>query len=265
MLIDWFTVGAQLINFTILVWLLKRLLYRRILKAMDERQAAILAEAEEAEAHKKRAESEAEVYSSRLASFESEYATRMKEAEQEVSAFRTRQLSEARTEIREQRSEWIQALERQKREFTNELRLLVGDQICETSRKLLSELADAPLEQQVLKHFAASLGTDPDKRKTLTDAAGDDVVFETTFPVDDETEALVRKSLAAHLPPDCKVHFEQSEEDTTFGVVVRTGSHRIEWNLDSYAQQLAKNVEIALAAEDTRQIPSEPSPSPVLP
>jgi F-type H+-transporting ATPase subunit b len=38
MLIDWFTVGAQAVNFLILVWLLKRFLYRPVLAAVDARE-----------------------------------------------------------------------------------------------------------------------------------------------------------------------------------------------------------------------------------
>ena len=38
MLIDWFTVGAQALNFLILVWLLKRFLYKPILDAVDARE-----------------------------------------------------------------------------------------------------------------------------------------------------------------------------------------------------------------------------------
>ena len=41
MLIDWFTVGAQVLNFLILVWLLKRFLYRPILHAIDAREQRI--------------------------------------------------------------------------------------------------------------------------------------------------------------------------------------------------------------------------------
>ncbi|MFQ3186924.1 MAG: F-type H+-transporting ATPase subunit b, partial [Marinomonas primoryensis] len=50
MLIDWFTVIAQLINFLVLVWLLKRFLYRPILNAIDAREKRIadeLADADE--------------------------------------------------------------------------------------------------------------------------------------------------------------------------------------------------------------------------
>ena len=44
MLIDWFTVGAQAVNFIILVWLLKRFLYKPILNAIDAREKRIATE-----------------------------------------------------------------------------------------------------------------------------------------------------------------------------------------------------------------------------
>jgi F-type H+-transporting ATPase subunit b len=56
MLIDWFTVGAQLLNFLVLAWLLKRFLYRPILDALDAREQRIAAELADADA--KRAEAD---------------------------------------------------------------------------------------------------------------------------------------------------------------------------------------------------------------
>src|SRR5665647_1757282 len=50
MQINWFTVIAQIINFLILVWLLKRFLYKPILKAIDEREEKIAAQIKDAEA-----------------------------------------------------------------------------------------------------------------------------------------------------------------------------------------------------------------------
>lgn len=50
MLIDWFTVGAQALNFLILVWLMKRFLYRPVLNAIDAREKRIATQIAEAEA-----------------------------------------------------------------------------------------------------------------------------------------------------------------------------------------------------------------------
>jgi F-type H+-transporting ATPase subunit b len=58
MLIDWFTVGAQVLNFLILVWLLKRFLYKPILHAIDEREKRIAKELADADAKKAEAEKE---------------------------------------------------------------------------------------------------------------------------------------------------------------------------------------------------------------
>src|SRR5471030_2936510 len=63
MLIDWFTFGAQTLNFLILVWLLRRFLYQPILDAIDTRERSIAttladADAKHASAQKERAEYE---------------------------------------------------------------------------------------------------------------------------------------------------------------------------------------------------------------
>ena len=50
MLIDWFTVGAQALNFLILVWLMKRFLYKPILDAIDAREDRVAAELADADA-----------------------------------------------------------------------------------------------------------------------------------------------------------------------------------------------------------------------
>ncbi len=58
MLIDWFTVAAQVINFLVLVWLLKRFLYQPIIDAIDAREKRIAAELADADAKKAEARQE---------------------------------------------------------------------------------------------------------------------------------------------------------------------------------------------------------------
>ena len=52
MIIDWFTVGAQLFNFSILVWLMKRFLYHPILNAIETREKNIVLELKNADKKK---------------------------------------------------------------------------------------------------------------------------------------------------------------------------------------------------------------------
>ena len=65
MLIDWFTVGAQALNFLILVWLMKRFLYKPILNAIDAREKRIAAELADADAKKAEAQKERDEFQSK--------------------------------------------------------------------------------------------------------------------------------------------------------------------------------------------------------
>ena len=56
MLIDWFTVIAQIVNFLILMGLLKYFLYDRVIAIMDERQRKIDERLTDSEETKKAAE-----------------------------------------------------------------------------------------------------------------------------------------------------------------------------------------------------------------
>src|ERR1700736_5749722 len=110
MLIDWFTVAAQITNFLLLVWLLKRFLYKPILGAMDAREQRIAAQLRDAETQK----SEAEVQSKRLREareeFERQKQALLSQAKAEAEATRQRLTEQARDEIVTLRLKWREAL-----------------------------------------------------------------------------------------------------------------------------------------------------------
>lgn len=74
MLIDWFTVIAQVLNFLILVWLLKRFLYKPILNAIDEREKRVAAELADADAKEAEAQKEKEEFKQKNEEFDQQRA-----------------------------------------------------------------------------------------------------------------------------------------------------------------------------------------------
>ena len=70
MIVDWFTVAAQAINFLILVWLLKRFLYLPILNAIDAREKRIADEITDANARKAEAQKERDEFQRRNEEFD---------------------------------------------------------------------------------------------------------------------------------------------------------------------------------------------------
>src|SRR5271154_5302921 len=92
---NWFTIIAQVINFLILVWLLKRFLYKPILHAIDEREKGIALQLEDAEAKKAEAKKEREDLEHKNAAFDQERAALLKKATDEANDQRQRLLDEA--------------------------------------------------------------------------------------------------------------------------------------------------------------------------
>src|SRR5208282_2974056 len=96
MLIDWFTVGAQALNFLILVWLMRRFLYKPVLHAIDEREKRIAAELADAAAKKAEAAKERDEFQHKQAEFDQQRAALLKQATDEAAVERHRLLDVAR-------------------------------------------------------------------------------------------------------------------------------------------------------------------------
>ena len=94
--INWFTIIAQAINFLILVWLLKRFLYKPILHAIDEREKGIATQLAEAKAKQAEAQKERDDFQHKNADFDQERAALLKKATSEAGGERQRLLDEAR-------------------------------------------------------------------------------------------------------------------------------------------------------------------------
>jgi len=157
MLIDWFTVGAQVLNFVILVGLLKHFLYKPILKAIDERQNLIATHVAEAETAKAEAQKEREDFAGRNAAFEEQRAAAWEKASADADAEGQRLLEEARKTAETLRVKRLEALQIDERNLAEALGQKVHAEVLTLSQKILTQLASAQLEEQMVAVFVRHL------------------------------------------------------------------------------------------------------------
>ena len=251
MLIDWFTVVAQIVNFLILVLLLKRFLYGRIVKAMDDRQAKIVEEARKAEDDRERAREEANAYTDKIRAFEEAYHERLKRTEQDVKELRARQIQEARNEVAAMREQWGESLARQQADFVSELKRRSGEELCRIARRALDDLADATLEQQALRVFVDELVADAEKQTALREAIGDTptaITISSSFSIPEEQRQALTLQLQKNVIGEREILFEEDPE-MSCGITLHGNSHVVEWNMDAYVDELAQQFQEAVSAE----------------
>ena len=267
MQIDWFTFGAQIVNFLILIGLLKRFLYGPILAAMDAREERISSRLADAREKREAAQAEKEKYQSLQANLEEARTQALAEAEQEAQARRQELLHEAREEVAHLEREWREALERERESFLRELSERAVAETIAVARRALRDLADADLEEQAVEVFLERLRTlTGEERAALTEAlrsTDHGAVVHSAFALSEAHQAQIREHLDEQLGGKSDVAFD-TDAEVGFGVELRVGERKVAWSLDSYLDALKARVRERLDAE-LRKASPEGADAPVGP
>lgn len=141
MLIDWFTVGAQALNFLVLAWLLKRFLYKPILDAIDAREVSIAKKLADADAKEAIAVKERDAFQQKNAEFDRQRAARLTTASDEARAESRRLLDEARRAADALRAKRQDALESEQQGLADAIAQRTCKEVFAIARKLLADLA----------------------------------------------------------------------------------------------------------------------------
>src|SRR5580698_7315348 len=157
MLIDWFTIGAQALNFLILVWLMKRFLYKPILNAIDAREKRIAAELANAEMKKAEAQKERDELQRKNEKFDHERAVLLGKATDEAKAEKQRLLDEARKESDALHIKRQEALQNEQRTLNQEIIRWTQKEVFAIARKTLVDLAATSLEERMSEMFIQRL------------------------------------------------------------------------------------------------------------
>jgi len=254
-MIDWFTVAAQIVNFLVLVALLKHFLYGPLVHAMDEREEKIAQRLQEAEDKAQQAEKEAEDYRRKQRELDERRDSMLDEARQEADEERKQRVKQARDEAQALSREWRSSVERERDAFLGEAREALSRHALAIARKVLADLADARLEQAAVRSFAARLDDmSEDERKALQEsvaAADGKVVVRTAFDLADDEQQGIAAAIHKQTGTDASLEVESSD-DVIAGLELRMAGRKLAWSLGDYVGAAADEIERRLqAAADT--------------
>lgn len=242
-MIDWFTVAAQIVNFLILLALLKRFLYRPILTHMEARRRYIESALSEAGQIQAKAERLIAAYQEKLAALEARRATLLEEARHAAQSERQALLEQARLEVEERRRQWRKALEDEQAAWLRELKALVAEQVIEIARKALQDLAGQELEERQIAAFLHQLATLPDEQRRLLVESEDDWIVATSFALAPERRAQIQAALK-QINPKIAVRFEQRKE-LICGLALEAGGRVWRWHLAAWLDKLEARLQQA--------------------
>lgn len=253
MLIDWFTVTAQVINFLVLAWLLKRFLYQPILTAIDAREKRIATELASAAATKSGAEALRDKYQQKNSAFDKQQSERMSQLTEEVAAERARLLEGVRAESETLRSRLQSALKNEQQNLKKALSQRTREEVFAIARKALGDLAGTTLEARIRDVFIRRLETLDDEAimqfKSAFSSSGQPLVVRTAYPLPEEQCALLETAIREKIGESVKIEFAL-ETDLVSGIEISGAGHKIAWSIDNYLVALADSVDALLRSSD---------------
>jgi F-type H+-transporting ATPase subunit b len=241
-LIDWFTVAAQILNFLILVVLLKWLLYDRIIRAMDRREADIASRFDEAERKRQEARDTEAAYRSKQKELEDHWDELLQDMKQQAETERKQWTEGAREEVDGLRERWLQALRDEKQDFAREFAEQSARRVFDISKRSLNDLAGAELEERVVEVFLSRLEDLPEaNRRQIAEGLereSAEAAVLTAFEMPASLRRKTTRALHEALGTKADVRYE-TDPDMVMGIELKTGGRRTAWTAAAYVDALA--------------------------
>jgi len=244
-MIDWFTIGAQALNFIILIWLMKRFLYLPILHAIDEREKRIAKELSDADTTRNEARKERDEFQQKNAEFDEQRAALLSKETDEAKGERERLLVEARKAADDLSTTRKDALKREHRDLTDEITRRTQDEIFAIARKALTDLADASLEERMSHVFTRRLRElSDDSKARLADAlksAKEPAIVRSAFDLPAEASTAIQKALNETFSADIPLRFETTPR-LVGGIELSANGQKVAWSIADYLATLEEKV-----------------------
>jgi F-type H+-transporting ATPase subunit b len=264
MLIDWFTVGAQTLNFLILVWLMKRFLYKPVLSAIDEREKRIATELANADKKKKEAQKERDDFKHKKELFDQQRAALLSKATDEAKTERQRLLDEARQAADALSARRQETLKNDARTLNQSIRHRTEQEVFAIARKALTDLAGTGLEESMVDLFVNRLralqGVEKEQLTSAIKASHTPVIVRTTSDLTPALTASTESVIKETFGKGIKVRFETAPEMIS-GIELATDGHKVAWSIADYLTSMENGVNELLRERETSLKP-KPKPKP---
>ncbi len=245
MLIDWFTVAAQALNFLILVWLMKRFLYQPILKAIDVREKRIAAELADAAKKQTDAKKERDEFQKKNEEFDKQRGDLLKKATDDANTEHERLLGEARKAADAMSAKREEALQNDAKNLNQAITRRTQDEVFSIARKALTDLATTSLEERMSEVFTRRLrDMDGDAKAGLGNALKslqEPALVRSAFELPAEQRKVIQNAINETFSADIPLQFETSP-DLVSGIELTTNGQKVAWSIADYLSSLQKGV-----------------------
>ncbi len=261
MLIDWFTAVAQIANFLILVWLMKRYLYRPILNAIDAREKRIADQLKDAETRKTEAVKARDDFKQKNQAFDASRDKMMKSAQESADAERQKLLGEARKDSDVLRAKLDASLQDERATLNSKVVARIQEEVFAIARKALVNLANTDIESQMVMTLINRIGTlgqhEKDELASTMQTGAVPVLVRSAFALQAAQQEAIRQAMGTSFHVEGALKFEVSP-NLVCGIELGMNGRKLAWSVDDYLSSLASRMNSLLESAAKKDGKTEP-------
>ena len=250
--INWVVFFAQIVNLFVLVWLLKRFLYRPIINAVEKRQADIIGQVNKAKEEYALAENERKKLASQMVAFEKTKKKRFDELSEEIEAYKTAQITDVNTLAQKERQKRQNELNRQVEMLHTQIRDLLADNFVALSQKIMGELSGQTPFEQSLALFQKNISNLPKsdvkriknayKKQNIISITSSETLSKKTK---ENLGLFLSKTFGWEMP--VKMTFEE-DNSLVLGLEMSVGDIIVQWHLKTFLDEYQDKINSTLTS-----------------
>jgi F-type H+-transporting ATPase subunit b len=235
----------QFINFLILVWLMKRFLYKPILKAIDAREEYISSQLKDAEKDKVKANHELEQIQGLKKDIENKQQELINQAIADAEATHRKLLDDARKDAESLRLQFQETLINEQEKLSSEITRRTQNEVFAIARKTLADLANVSLEAQMVHIFIDRIkNMASEAKKTLQKAISNSngqIFLRTSFDLENNLQQSIKETIADNISDKIELKFETAPHLIS-GIALITEGYMVVWSISDYLASLEASI-----------------------
>lgn len=230
--LSWSTLLLEIINFLILIWILKYFFYAPIQKTISDRKKMVQDKLEHAEKLRDEAQELQLKYNNRLADWQLEKEHMQKDFEQALEQWKSEEVIDFEKKIIAKKEALFAREMRKSKELieknAQEALLLAG----QFSEKFLKTFADEHLEQKIIEKIILDLDNLPIEKMQLTANVSqqDTILIQSAYTINEQQRQSLIKAIEQLVHKKLRMDFSVNTE-LFAGLIIQIGSIVLQANL----------------------------------
>lgn len=241
MVINWFTVLAQIFNFLILLFVLNKILYKPIFNFVQKRKEDIDNKINYSRKIAEETEEKKDEYVKKINDFELEKKNKKKQLLEQLESEKNKKLKIIEKEIQREKKKLIKQLEKDRSEIINSTNKIVMEKFVKFTKTIFKSMPDTQLESQMVLTFMEKLKKLTQKELTninnLIKKNKGTVEILTSSAINQSGKKFIQDSLKKNKIHFTKINFK-SDSELIRGINVKIGNYHIGWNLREILEKI---------------------------